>query len=81
MLDGLCLVVKGDVETELIDSAHSNVILLRQVCASAGVGEHVPKSLCNPDGNEEIQREGMVERAISLTSPERRCSERRKSGI
>lgn len=35
MLDGLCLVVKGDVESELIDSAHSNVILLRQMFGEA----------------------------------------------
>lgn len=31
MLDGLCAVVRGDVETELIHSAHTNALLLRQV--------------------------------------------------
>ena len=31
MVDGLCSVVRGDIQTELIDNAHSNAILLRQV--------------------------------------------------
>lgn len=34
MLDGLSAMLHGDVESELIDSAHSNVILLRQVCTT-----------------------------------------------
>jgi hypothetical protein len=33
MLDGLGALLHADVESELIDSAHSNVILLRQVLA------------------------------------------------
>ena len=35
MLDGLCSVVRGEVESELINSAHTNVLLLRQVFSQA----------------------------------------------
>lgn len=35
MLDGLCAVVRGDVESELINAAHTNVLLLRQVFSQA----------------------------------------------
>ncbi|XP_031562380.1 leucine zipper transcription factor-like protein 1 [Actinia tenebrosa] len=35
MLDGLCAVVRGEVETELINTAHTNVLLLRQVFSQA----------------------------------------------
>eukprot|EP00047_Mylnosiga_fluctuans_P017374 m.60809 g.60809 ORF g.60809 m.60809 type:complete len:241 (-) comp7048_c0_seq1:114-836(-) len=35
MIDGLSAVVHADVETELIDSAHSNVIILRQLFTQA----------------------------------------------
>ena len=35
MLDGLLAVVRGDVETELINTAHTNVLLLRQLCQQA----------------------------------------------
>ncbi|EGD72446.1 hypothetical protein PTSG_00467 [Salpingoeca rosetta] len=31
MVDGLCDVVKGDVETELINSSHTNVLVLRKM--------------------------------------------------
>lgn len=35
MLDGLQLVVRGEVETELINTAHTNVLLLRQLFSQA----------------------------------------------
>lgn len=35
MLDGLCAVVRGEVESELINAAHTNVLLLRQVLSQA----------------------------------------------
>lgn len=35
MLDGLCAVVRGEVESELINAAHTNVLLLRQVFSQA----------------------------------------------
>ena len=35
MLKGLQEVLKGDVESELIDSAHTQVLLLRQVFSQA----------------------------------------------
>ena len=35
MLFGLCAVVKGDVESELIHTTHTNVLLLRQVFRQA----------------------------------------------
>ncbi|KXJ10576.1 leucine zipper transcription factor-like protein 1 [Exaiptasia diaphana] len=35
MLTGLCAVVKGEVESELINTAHTNVLLLRQVFSQA----------------------------------------------
>ncbi|XP_028825417.1 leucine zipper transcription factor-like protein 1 [Denticeps clupeoides] len=35
MLDGLALVVRGDVEMELINTAHTNVLLLRQLFSQA----------------------------------------------
>ena len=35
MLFGLCAVVKGDVESELILTTHTNVLLLRQVFRQA----------------------------------------------
>ncbi|XP_068671540.1 leucine zipper transcription factor-like protein 1 [Montipora foliosa] len=35
MLDGLCAVVRGEVESELINAAHTNVLLLRQVFCQA----------------------------------------------
>ncbi|XP_067108052.1 leucine zipper transcription factor-like protein 1 [Osmerus mordax] len=35
MLDGLQAVVRGEVETELIDTAHTNVLLLRQLFSQA----------------------------------------------
>lgn len=35
MLDGLQLVVRGEVETELINTAHTNVLLLRQLFTQA----------------------------------------------
>ena len=31
MLDGLCAVVRGEVESELINTAHTNTLLLRQL--------------------------------------------------
>ena len=35
MLDGLQTVVRGEVESELINTAHTNVLLLRQVFSQA----------------------------------------------
>ena len=35
MLDGLQSVVQGEVESELINTAHTNVLLLRQVFSQA----------------------------------------------
>lgn len=35
MLDGLQAVVHGEVETELINTAHTNVLLLRQLFSQA----------------------------------------------
>uniref|UniRef100_A0A3B5MJD7 Leucine zipper transcription factor-like protein 1 n=1 Tax=Xiphophorus couchianus TaxID=32473 RepID=A0A3B5MJD7_9TELE len=35
MLDGLQMVVRGEVEMELIDTAHTNVLLLRQIFSQA----------------------------------------------
>lgn len=35
MLNGLCAVVRGEVESELINAAHTNVLLLRQVFSQA----------------------------------------------
>ena len=35
MLDGLLAVVRGEVESELINTAHTNVLLLRQVFIQA----------------------------------------------
>lgn len=35
MLDGLCAVVRGEVESELINAAHTNVLLLRQMFSQA----------------------------------------------
>ncbi|KAL9966011.1 hypothetical protein ACROYT_G024018 [Oculina patagonica] len=35
MLDGLCAVVRGEVESELINAVHTNVLLLRQVFSQA----------------------------------------------
>ncbi|XP_076373611.1 leucine zipper transcription factor-like protein 1 isoform X1 [Tachypleus tridentatus] len=35
LLDDLLTIVKGEVETELINSAHMNVLLLRQLCSQA----------------------------------------------
>ncbi|XP_032218261.2 leucine zipper transcription factor-like protein 1 isoform X2 [Nematostella vectensis] len=35
MLDGLCAVVRGEVESELINTAHTNVLLLRQLFSQA----------------------------------------------
>ena len=35
MLDGLLTVVRGEVEGELINTAHTNVLLLRQVFQQA----------------------------------------------
>ena len=35
MLDGLCAVVKGDMESELINTAHTNVLLLHQMFEQA----------------------------------------------
>lgn len=35
MLDGLCAVVRGEVETELINTAHTNTLLLRQLFCQA----------------------------------------------
>ena len=35
MLDGLLSVVRGEVESELINTAHTNVLLLRQVFQQA----------------------------------------------
>lgn len=35
MLDGLQVVVRGDVEMELINTAHTNVLLLRQLFSQA----------------------------------------------
>jgi leucine zipper transcription factor-like protein 1 len=35
MLDGLCAVVKGDMESELINAAHTNALLLRQMFEQA----------------------------------------------
>ena len=35
MLDGLQAVVRGEVETELINTAHTNVLLLRQLFSQA----------------------------------------------
>ena len=35
MLDGLCAVIKAEVESELINAAHTNVLLLRQVFSQA----------------------------------------------
>eukprot|EP00118_Oscarella_pearsei_P000861 m.5985 g.5985 ORF g.5985 m.5985 type:complete len:303 (+) comp14637_c0_seq2:355-1263(+) len=35
MMNGLCVVLKGDVESELIHTSHTNVLLLRQVFQQA----------------------------------------------
>ncbi|XP_013399551.1 leucine zipper transcription factor-like protein 1 isoform X3 [Lingula anatina] len=35
MLDGLLAVVRGEMESELINTAHTNVLLLRQLCQQA----------------------------------------------
>ncbi len=35
MLDSLCAVVKGEVELELTNAAHTNVLLLRQLFSQA----------------------------------------------
>lgn len=35
MLDGLQMVVRGEVEMELINTAHTNVLLLRQLFSQA----------------------------------------------
>lgn len=35
ILDGLCTVVRAEVESELINSTHTNVVLLRQLCKQA----------------------------------------------
>ena len=35
MLDGLCAVVRGEVEMELLNAAHTNVLLLRQLFSQA----------------------------------------------
>ena len=35
MLDELCAVVRGEVDSELINSSHTNVLLLRQVFSQA----------------------------------------------
>lgn len=35
MLDGLQLVVRGEVDTELLNMAHTNVLLLRQLFSQA----------------------------------------------
>ena len=35
MLDGLLAVVRGEVESELINTSHTNVLLLRQVFIQA----------------------------------------------
>lgn len=35
MLDGLCAVVRGEVESELINTAHKNTLLLRQLFCQA----------------------------------------------
>uniref|UniRef100_A0A8C7CLL1 Leucine zipper transcription factor-like protein 1 n=1 Tax=Oncorhynchus kisutch TaxID=8019 RepID=A0A8C7CLL1_ONCKI len=35
MLDGLKLVVRGEVETELVNTAHTNMLLLRQLFSQA----------------------------------------------
>lgn len=35
MLDGLQVVVRGEVEMELINTAHTNVLLLRQLFSQA----------------------------------------------
>nr|XP_050033575.1 leucine zipper transcription factor-like protein 1 isoform X2 [Dermacentor andersoni] len=35
ILDDLCTVVRAEVESELINSAHANVVLLRQLCKQA----------------------------------------------
>ncbi|EDO45778.1 predicted protein, partial [Nematostella vectensis] len=35
MLDGLCAVVRGEVESELINTSHTNVLLLRQLFSQA----------------------------------------------
>lgn len=35
ILDDLCTVVRAEVESELINSAHANVVLLRQLCQQA----------------------------------------------
>ena len=35
MLDGLLSVVRGEVESELINTAHTNILLLRQVFQQA----------------------------------------------
>ena len=35
MLEGLCAVVKGEVELELTNASHTNVLLLRQLFSQA----------------------------------------------
>ena len=35
MLDGLQVVVRGEVDTELLNTAHTNVLLLRQLFSQA----------------------------------------------
>lgn len=35
MMEGLQVVVRGEVETELINTAHTNVLLLRQLFSQA----------------------------------------------